>query len=476
MAKNKKGKIVQMLNPENYIRKKVRTLVIHECWINTDWEEAQKANILIARKHTNGNFTIGFFLVDLLCLGIKDAHFQFNIFDFHYKEVLEMAGDGIDIKKIDYTLAHNIIFAGLEFADDFGFKPHKNYTSTMQYFLEDDTDDIELMEIVCGHNDQPMYVQGPYENEIEANRIMAQLEKTAGKGNYQFIREKPNDLHFDNDIWEDDIDFEEDSYDNKFEEMTLDENLELFIRQLPEIEKMTPEERTDFADLSESIIDACIDHEKSDKFYDSFINNLEDIEIVEEIPDEMLGIDNKPEINAEEFKSQFLELFYLIDTDESRAGKKIKRLQKEIPDNPAVCFLELSLLYKKQSSRYKSRQKKYSDKFPGYYLIKLLNQISNLDDDKYTEQNLPLENIIESFFPGRKELHSIEMFHLIMFLLFRANKSNNIEQLDALDYIIEEIGLSESAIEIFAHFITLGKIGFIMSFTLHDQNKHDAKK
>ncbi len=453
MAKNKKGKIIQMLSPENYIRKKARTLLIHECWINSDWEETQKANIIIARKHTNGNFTVGFFLVDLLCLGIKDTHFKFNIFESNYKEILELGKDDIDLEKTDYTLVHNIIFAGLEFADDYGFKPHKDYTSTMQYFLEDDTDDIELMEIECGHNNQTMYVQGPYEHEIEANRIMVQLEKTAGVGNYQFIRQKPDDLHFDDDFLEDDI---------VSEEMTLDENMELFMSQLSEIEKMTPEERTDFADLCEVIIDDSMDHEKADKFYDSFINNLEDIEIVEEIPDEMLDIDNKAEINAEEFKSQFLELYNLIDRGESRIGKKLKRLQKVVPDNPAVCFLELSLLFNKKSFRYKPQLKKYSELFPGYPLIKLLNQISNLDDDKYHGQDLPFENIIESFFPGRKELHSIEMFHLIMFLLFRANKSNNIEELYALDYLIEEIGLSESDIEMFARLITIGKMEFIM--------------
>ena len=131
MAKNKKGKIIQMLNPENYIRKKARTLVIHDCWINSDWEETKKANIIIARKHTNENFTVGFFLVDLLCLGLKDAHFHFNILESNYKENLEIADNEIYMKKKDYTLAHNIIFAGLEFADDYGFKPHKDYTSTM---------------------------------------------------------------------------------------------------------------------------------------------------------------------------------------------------------------------------------------------------------------------------------------------------------------------------------------------------------
>jgi hypothetical protein len=475
MVKNKKGKIIQMLSPENYIRKKARTLVIHECWINSNWEETQKVNIIIARKHTNGNFTVGFFLVDLLCLGVKDAYFKFNIFESEYKEILELANNGVDTKKTDYTLVHNIIFAGLEFADDYGFKPNKDYTSTMQYFLEDDTnDDIELMEIECGHNNEPLYVQGPYENETEVNRIIAQLEKTAGKGNYKFIRENSDNLHFDDDIWGNDIDLEEDAYDDEFDSLSPNEKIELFRMQLPTFEKMTPEEKRDFTDLSESIIESYLDREKADKLYDSFIDNLEDIEIVKEIPHTMLGIDINSEINAEEFRSQFSEIYELLFTDLKQADKKIKIFQKRIPGNPAVCFVELLLLSNKQSFRYKSRLKKYSNKFPNYPLIKLLTQINYLEVDGYTGQNFPFENIIESFFPGRKKLHSIEIFHLFVFLFFRARKLNNIEQLDVLDYLIEEVDFLESEIEMFTYLITTGKFAFILSLEISNQNLNDG--
>lgn len=208
MAK-KKGKVIQMLTPENYIRQKSRTLPIYECWINNEWEETKKASITIARKHTNGNFTVGLFLVDLLCLGVKDAHFKFNITEFEYKGLLEFADVEMGIEKIDYTLAHNIILAGLEFAEDYGFKPHKDFTSTMQYFLEEDSDDIELMNIECGDGDKPMFVRTPYDSDAEVIRIITQLEKTAGFGNFKFVDETANSV-FHNDIWDDEEDFDED--------------------------------------------------------------------------------------------------------------------------------------------------------------------------------------------------------------------------------------------------------------------------
>jgi len=57
MANKNKGKVIQMLSPENYIRKKARTLPIYECWLNTDWEESGMATVVIARRHTNENIT-----------------------------------------------------------------------------------------------------------------------------------------------------------------------------------------------------------------------------------------------------------------------------------------------------------------------------------------------------------------------------------------------------------------------------------
>ncbi|MGQ7870285.1 plasmid pRiA4b ORF-3 family protein [Sunxiuqinia sp. sy24] len=204
MAQKKKGKVVQMLSPEKYIRQRARNLPVHECFISQGWEEEKKVSIVISRKHTNGNFTVGFYLVDLLCLGVKDAHFKFNIPVYEYKELLEYMHESIELQAVDYTLAHNVIFAALEFADDYGFKPCKDFSSTMQYFLREDNDAVELIEIECGYQGQPMYVRGPFDRDEEANRILAQLEKTAGPGNFKFIDEA-GDLFGEDDGNEDEL-------------------------------------------------------------------------------------------------------------------------------------------------------------------------------------------------------------------------------------------------------------------------------
>lgn len=87
------------------------------------------------------------------------------------------------------------IFAGWEYAEDLGFSPHKDFTMVTQYFLEEDTDDIELIDIECGRNGKPLYVKGAYDTPLRVKEIMNQLNTIKGEGGYDYIisAEEDND-------------------------------------------------------------------------------------------------------------------------------------------------------------------------------------------------------------------------------------------------------------------------------------------
>ncbi len=176
-----KGKNISIpTSVEAQVRTRARNLPIHKCYINKDWEEVQLASILVSRKHTNGNITMGNFLVDLKLLGVKDCVYSFNESSLRMNEILE--GRGKLMGECDYNLVHNVIYAGLEFAEDYGFAPHKNF-KIAQYLLEEDTDDIPLMEVPLGDDGVPVLVVPHGQN---GQREMAILDKTAGD-NYQVV-------------------------------------------------------------------------------------------------------------------------------------------------------------------------------------------------------------------------------------------------------------------------------------------------
>jgi hypothetical protein len=112
MANKNKGKVIQMLSPENYIHKKARSLSMHECWINADWEDSGMASIIVSRIHTNENITFCLYLVDLLCLGVKDSSYKFNVTETEFRNFIERIEESMEMEMIDYVLANNIILSG----------------------------------------------------------------------------------------------------------------------------------------------------------------------------------------------------------------------------------------------------------------------------------------------------------------------------------------------------------------------------
>jgi hypothetical protein len=171
----------KQLNPKQYIQTKARSLPIYKCFVNKDWEEAREANVVIMRKHSNGNITASMYLVDLLCLGIKDTMYFFNEPESALKEQFGKTFSTM-FTEVDYNIAHNIVYAGHDFAMEFDIKPHADFNTT-KFILEEDNDNIELVEIEVGEDGKPHLIvnqPGQYSDAL------AKLKKHAGEGNYNF--------------------------------------------------------------------------------------------------------------------------------------------------------------------------------------------------------------------------------------------------------------------------------------------------
>jgi hypothetical protein len=165
------------LSPEKYVKTKARALPIYKCLINANWEASKMAQVIVMRKHVNDNVTAGMYLVDLLCLGVKDSHYRFNIAE---SQIMENLAE-MDFLTIDYPLAHNIIFAGHDFAMEFEIAPHKSFDIT-QHILEEDNDNIPLIDVHTGdENGLPLLMT---ETTYAYKPILAKLKKNAGEGNY----------------------------------------------------------------------------------------------------------------------------------------------------------------------------------------------------------------------------------------------------------------------------------------------------
>ena len=124
----KKGQNQKKMTPREYIRYKVRSLPIGDCYMSNDWKDVGEAMIMVTRIHPQGTYTLGFYVVDTYCFGVKDSFFHFSIDKFKYEEILN------DIKsrmmKVSYEEVHNLVYGAVAFAEEGGIQPDESFKLT----------------------------------------------------------------------------------------------------------------------------------------------------------------------------------------------------------------------------------------------------------------------------------------------------------------------------------------------------------
>jgi hypothetical protein len=465
MAKANSGKVIQMLSPENYIRKKARTLPVYECLVNADWEKSKMASIVVARQHINGNITACIYLVDLMLLGVKDTDYMFNVPLFEYKENIDVTLDRMDLISISYELAHNIVHAGLEFADEYGFSPHKDFTSITCYMLEEDNDNIELIDIECGHRGKPAYMRTPFDSKTEVEKIITRLTKTAGPGNFIIIdNANAEDLEDFYDFGYEDKDDFEDEYD-EFYGKTLEEKHEIFMQLFNRLESLTHDEIKSFSNVSDSLFYDICDPVLIDEYYDKYMGEL-DIDVMpeDEIPDELPGIVPGIVANPVRIKELFIEVYNSLEENPENARKKWKTLRSQAKTIPGVAFLELIILSFEESAEYEEKLNGYFSQHNDYPMIRLLWLIEQVTSENLTDENLLQVISRETFFPGRHSLHRIELYYFLMYFIDTIAIKDDPSKLEAFSQVLDDFeGLPDNDRVVLLHIISLLKVKIVIN-------------
>jgi hypothetical protein len=451
MAKKKLAKTLQLLSPENYIRQKARNLALYECLVNKDWEDGKMANIIVARVHANGNMTVGLYLVDLLCLGVKDTQYFFNMPAYEYDELVAKMEDAYGLLKIPYDLAHNIVFAGVVFAEEYGFKPHKDFNSITINILEEDTDDIDLIDIECGMEGKPCFVKGPDDSSARINQIATQLERTAGIGNFKII---------DEDELDDLDDFDDDDLadvDPQLLELSYEEQKNEFLSLSKGVENDNSE--ADFMrllDLTTILFPTTVDESLVDIFIDEMESDL-DIEILSdaEVTDELLGVE--PGSLSQDTKELFFEVYESISGNPIKTSRLLEQFQAKVGWIGSVKYLELCILHSMDSRDYPELLADAYVTFPDYPLIKLqwLSDIALSGDISNIEQYKPAVGLV---FPGRTFLQEFEVLQYLLCWFHYMSVELNASRIDAFDLMLDGLDLSDQTANILASMMSMLKV------------------
>lgn len=172
-------------SPQTILRN-ARTYPLYECLISDTWQQDEPGlvQIVLARQQPDGNICFGVYLVDKYLLGLKNTFARANYSRSRYQdEIYNGIFAKVKSQKCPLELAHQMIYQSIDYAAQFGFEPEKDFAIS-QLLLQPRGELEEPYHLTFGRNGKPFFVAGPRDN---AQRIIRQLEKTAGPGNYDYI-------------------------------------------------------------------------------------------------------------------------------------------------------------------------------------------------------------------------------------------------------------------------------------------------
>ena len=144
---------------------------VEQCLINHDWQKRGLANIIVTRRQEDGRFILGVYLVDLFCLGVKNAFCNAGVTRKDLDAHLAGCGPGVVLEPTDLDHAKEIIFGSMEYARGLGFEPHRDFKLAREVL---GTDEVNRKRGVRfgGPGDKPLFISGP---DDDADAILKKL-------------------------------------------------------------------------------------------------------------------------------------------------------------------------------------------------------------------------------------------------------------------------------------------------------------
>ena len=143
--------------------------------------------LVVSRFKADDCVETGFFLLDVFCLGVKDAGFHRfkSVADYQESLLDRLFRDEQPVRMMP-AAARKLAEDAVSYARALGFSPAVDYKKASRVFGGITTADCDE-EFVFGKDGKPFYIQGPSDSSTRAERILRALEARCGEGGYHYI-------------------------------------------------------------------------------------------------------------------------------------------------------------------------------------------------------------------------------------------------------------------------------------------------
>jgi len=162
-----------------------KSSIITECRIRKDIFSSGIGTAIIARKMPNGYIGAGVYLLDVWCLGIKNAYFT-TLSEDDYQDRLRQIEVNEKLDNIQPACLRKLIDECVGYSEKLGFKPHKDFKASKQLLMDIDTTACPN-NYSFGRDGKPFYLAGPNESEQKSKQIVNTLLRNCGEGNFDYL-------------------------------------------------------------------------------------------------------------------------------------------------------------------------------------------------------------------------------------------------------------------------------------------------
>lgn len=164
-------------------------LPIHDCLVTDGLFQSGIGSIIWSRRLADGRLAVAAFLVDVFCLGVKNALFKVMPEDAYREaflgDLIAAHGDQAYLH-ISPACVRKLIEGAVAYADSLGFAAHRDYRDARGIFGA-----IAIGEcpntFQFGQNGKPFYVRGPNESLPQARKIVERLHRRCGEGGFEYL-------------------------------------------------------------------------------------------------------------------------------------------------------------------------------------------------------------------------------------------------------------------------------------------------
>ncbi len=168
----------------------VASAPIHECLVPENLFDLGLGNLIVSRS-LGPDLAAGVFLVDVFCLGIKNAFFTI-VNGERYRELVAGCQEQARLVPIDPACALKLVEQVIAYARDLGFAPHKDYHRARVVLGGIDAEAC-AKSFQFGKDNKPLFVAGPNDSPARCQQIMQTLARRCGPDGFHYLVGMPID-------------------------------------------------------------------------------------------------------------------------------------------------------------------------------------------------------------------------------------------------------------------------------------------